>query len=83
MSNLFKKYEIQKSDGTPVDPEAQYFVLRLDTDPAARHAALMYASYIGGSDPEFAKELREWVSECQKPNRIFPLLNSDPRRPFS
>ena len=61
MSNLFNKYQIEKTDGSPVDPEAQYFVLRVDTDPAARYAVLQYASYIGASDPEFADELRRWV----------------------
>lgn len=83
MSKLYGKYEVRKTDGTPIDPEAQYFVLRLDTDPTAQNAALTYATYISGSDPEFAKELENWVFECQKPKRHFPLLNSDPRRPFA
>jgi hypothetical protein len=61
MSKLFKKYVITKSDGSPVDPAAQYFVLRIDTDPAARHAVLMYASHIGANDPQFADDLRQWV----------------------
>lgn len=61
MSNLFNKYIIQKSDGSPVDPEAQYFVLRIDTDQAARHAVLTYADWIRQSDPQFALALRNWV----------------------
>ncbi|MEH2102548.1 MAG: hypothetical protein V7K76_22910 [Nostoc sp.] len=35
MTGLFGKYIIQKADGTPIDPSAQYFVLRPDTDTAA------------------------------------------------
>lgn len=42
---LFGKYIIRKSDGHPVDPEADYFVMRLDTDPVARRAAREY-SYV-------------------------------------
>ena len=68
MSNLYNKYIVEKADGTPVDPEAQYFVLRIDTDPAARHAVLQYAAYIGASDPEFADELRNWVMQRQERN---------------
>lgn len=40
---VFGKYIIAKADGSPIDPEACYFVLRLDTDEAARFAALEYA----------------------------------------
>lgn len=43
MSGIDLKYRIEKRDGTPIDPEACYFVLRLDTDPAARAAAKAYA----------------------------------------
>ena len=42
-SGLYGKYIIQKADGSPVDPEADYFILRLDADPVARIAALEYA----------------------------------------
>lgn len=43
MTGLFGKYKIEKSDGSPIDPKAQYFVLRLDTDKAARAAMVTYA----------------------------------------
>jgi hypothetical protein len=39
---LYQKYNVTKTDGSPVDPNARYFVLRLDTDAAARQAVLMY-----------------------------------------
>lgn len=62
MSNLFSKYHITKNDGSPVDPAAQYFVLRIDTDSAARAAVMVYAMCIEKDDPVFADELRVWVS---------------------
>ena len=40
---LYNKYCVIKEDGNPVDPNAQYFVLRLDTDECARQAAAKYA----------------------------------------
>ena len=40
---LYNKYCVTKEDGSPVDPDAQYFVLRLDTDECARQAAAKYA----------------------------------------
>ena len=40
---LYGKYKIEKANGSKVDPEADYFVLRLDTDPAARAALFRYA----------------------------------------
>jgi len=61
MSNLYNKYVVTKADGSPVATDAQYFVLRIDTDPAARAALLVYADQIKDSDPEFAKELQAWV----------------------
>ena len=39
---LYKKYIITKANGEPIDPEAQYFVLRIDTDPHAREALKAY-----------------------------------------
>lgn len=40
---VYMKYTIGKSDGSPVDPEACYFVLRLDADDVAREAMRVYA----------------------------------------
>lgn len=42
---IYDKYEVQKKDGT-TDPEADYFVLRLDSDIHARAAALAYAESV-------------------------------------
>lgn len=40
---FYQKYIISKADGSSVDPKAVYLVLRLDTDAAARSAAIEYA----------------------------------------
>jgi len=46
MKGLYNKYIIHKSDGTSIDPNADYFVLRLDTDSCARGAIRNYANRI-------------------------------------
>jgi hypothetical protein len=46
---VYMKYVISKADGSPVDPDACYFVLRLDKDPAARKAARVYAHNCGNA----------------------------------
>ncbi len=62
-SGLYGKYIVSKSDGSPTDPNAQYFVLRLDTDPAACHAMLMYAGHVWHSNPQLAEDIRAWVAQ--------------------
>ena len=58
-SGLYGKYIIQKADGSTVDPKADYFILRLDTDPYARIAALEYA--IQTDDQNLGKQLEARV----------------------
>lgn len=68
MANLFEKYKIEKADGSPVDPSAMYFVLRIDTDVHARIALRAYARSIRDTDPVFANELDNWIeSRSMKP----------------
>lgn len=62
---LHGHYIITKSDGTPVAPNAEYFVLRLDdggSDPkhiaACRKAAMTYADAIEEHIPQLAADLR-------------------------
>lgn len=64
-SGLHRRYFIQKADGSPVSPEAEYFVLRLDSGcKDARHrdaclkAILVYAAEIKDHMPELAKDIR-------------------------
>lgn len=59
---LHRKYEIRHTDGSPVDPNGQYFVLKLNSaDPAHREAcraALQtYAEKIKDVLPQLAKDL--------------------------
>ena len=61
MSELYDKYQITKSDGTPTDPSAVYFVLRLDTDKHARIALRSYARSIRAEDPDFETDLDRLV----------------------
>ena len=67
MKKLYHKFIIQKSNGKPIDPLAQYFVLRIDTDHAARRAMLTYADEIAKQDdPAFANQITEWVAKFDK-----------------
>lgn len=58
------KYAISKLDGKELDPGAEYFVLRLDTNSgtsahilACRKAIIAYANEIWKTKPEFAEDL--------------------------
>ena len=58
---LYGKYCISKADDSPVDPNADYFVLRLDTDPVARRAAREY-SYVT-PDRDLARGLQDRLAK--------------------
>ena len=68
---LHQRYNVSKADGSPVDPDAVYFVLRLDRNgddgihrEACREAARAYASYVDSVDfpvEELRKVGRELV----------------------
>jgi hypothetical protein len=62
-SGLYAKYNITKADGTPTDSGADYFVLRLDTDFAARLALFTYATAIQEKNPALAKALFKHLDE--------------------
>ena len=73
MSENYKKggletdrYIIQKKNGEPVDPNAWYFVLRIDKDPHARIAALAYSRSVEQDNPKFAKELQIIVGRFEE-----------------
>jgi hypothetical protein len=55
----YLKYYVTKVDGGEVESCADYFVLRLDTDPHARTAACAYASAVEEENPQLARDLRE------------------------
>ena len=66
MKGLYSKYKIEKHDGTPIDDQAEYFVLRLDTDRAARVAVLTYAIEIAYSNPTLARDIHRLVASFDK-----------------
>jgi hypothetical protein len=57
VAGLYDKYEVRKKSGEPPDPEAFYFVLRLDTDPIAREVAHIYAHRIAPRHAALAADL--------------------------
>jgi len=63
---LYKKYNITKTDGMPVDQEAEYFVLRLDTDRYARTAAKSYARACRFEDRQLALDLLAIIRRIEK-----------------
>ncbi len=57
---MYNKYDVTKLEGE-TDPNAEYFVLRLDTDKHALAAVIAYAESIRDDDPELAEDLLERV----------------------
>ena len=60
---LDNKYIITKKDGRPTDPNAVYFVLRLDKDPHALNAINTYLNSVRKDNPELARDLCSVVTE--------------------
>lgn len=64
-NGLHGRYYIEKADGRPVDPDAEYFVLRLDANGdrahvgAGRDGIAVYADAIERTIPQLAGELRQ------------------------
>ncbi len=54
------------SGSVPVDPEAVYFVLRLDADPIARMAAETYAWWANQVNQTLAQDLRRLVADTEE-----------------
>ena len=46
-AGLFDKFELTRVDGKPIEPEAEYFVLRLDNDSDAVRAIMSWAVLTG------------------------------------
>jgi hypothetical protein len=62
VQGLYDKYDIVKKNGQ-TDPNAVYFVLRLDTDPHARIAALAYANSIKPSNLNLSMDIMLKLNE--------------------
>jgi len=57
----YGKYIIEKADGSQIDVGAEYFVLRIDKDPAARIAARAYAEAVKDTAPLLARDI---IQKC-------------------
>lgn len=67
---LYCKYRLEKMDGTPVDPDGLYFVLKLNSkDPAHRRACQAacrrYAELIADSIPLLAEDLLKLLEKLE------------------
>lgn len=60
---LYNKYTVIKNDGTYKEAEGDFFVLRLDSDPHARKAAIAYAESVKESNPHLSFDLYQRVLE--------------------
>lgn len=58
-----RKYDVVKSDGTPVTGD--YFVLRPGRDPHAAAALRAYANSVGEDNPELARDLFAWLDSIE------------------
>ena len=58
---LYHKYKVEKADGSPVDPEARYFVLRVDTDRHARRALRTYALSVLEDNETLAEDIMRFL----------------------
>jgi len=75
---LLPKYIITKADGSPVDPRAEYFVLRVDKHAAdqihaeaCRRAIVRYAIEVQSHLPVLSKELRlKYEDAAERVDRI-------------
>jgi len=67
---LYGKYRIEKVDGSPVDPGAVYFTLRLDTDPHARRAIRAYVESCKGEEPKLAEDLERILRDLAMDIRV-------------
>ncbi len=63
-TGYYQKYKIEHADGTPIDSNAVYFVLRLDKDPFALTASYAYALACVKEQPQLASDLMFLIREC-------------------
>lgn len=61
---IYNKYTVTKNDGVE-DPTADYFVLRIDSDPHARKSAIAYADSVQEDNPNLAFDIRQRVAKYE------------------
>ena len=57
MKGLYRKYKIEKADGSPIDENAAYFILRYDKDIFAMIALKAYADAVRFANPQLANDI--------------------------
>lgn len=74
---LYNKYNISKTDGSPIDPNAKYIILRYDANSKdfgpSQAAIKIYAEQIKHSNPKFALDL---IKELDKEYLKRLLINT-------
>lgn len=66
MEGLYNKYNVSKADGSPVDPEAIYIVLRVDKGEyvhACRAGVMAFARAVRPINPQLHDDLVELLSQ--------------------
>ena len=61
LKGLRNKYVVTKADGSDVGPDANYFVMRVDTDKHAVYAMQAYAHSVKHDNPKLSKEIELWL----------------------
>lgn len=64
-----KKYIITKKSGKPINPNADYFVLRVDKDPHALVALESYANSVKVDNMELYNDLIQKINEYKRLNK--------------
>lgn len=70
MRGLYQKYIVQKADGSPVDPNAKYIVLRVDAGEyvqACRAAVAVFARRVWCRNPDLAYDLEQLLFQYGSP----------------
>ena len=60
---LYNKFKIEKTDGTPIDEDAEYFVLNIAHDQHAAVAIYAYALSVREENAQLAYDLLSYFSE--------------------
>ena len=66
---LYNKYIVQKADGSPVDPDAFYLVLRLDKGEyleACRAGAISFAHLVTDLNSELSADILQLIEDYEK-----------------
>jgi hypothetical protein len=79
-ASLYGKYMLAKADGTPINPNAKYFVLRYDREAkdgsASRDALSLYASLVEEATPKLAEGLLADIAQ-ESSRQIFQTLSEE------